>query len=346
MNKRLLRLAVVVVLLLSGLVAACQPPAPAPVQAPAPPPAKEEVQEISIGLATTFPDAHIMARVARKFKELAEAKSKGAIEVDLFMAGALGSEEAIMKQVSVGAIEGQTGGGLIITAHAPSFAFMVSPFVMEDWNHVQAVMDSDLGAQLRAQIEAAGGTTVVEPVPLGFRHFTSNKPIVTPEDLKGIKLRLPMIPSWVAIWTEIGAYPVPVSLPELYTALATGIADASEGELTQIYGFKLNEVQSHLSLTGHLIAPGFISFNTEWLNGLNKETRSLVMEAAKEASEWGNKEMMRDEEELLAKLEAKGMTVVNADGEAFFQKGMPAVEELFRTEWTVTTLEEVRAFAR
>ncbi|MBS3977868.1 MAG: TRAP transporter substrate-binding protein [Syntrophomonadaceae bacterium] len=337
--KKILCLLLVVALMVS--VVGCAPAA----QQPAPPPAAE-IQKIEISMATAFAEAHIVSDVAKKFKELAEAKSNGNVKVNLFLAGAMGNEEDIMKAVTAGAIQGQTGGGIPINAYAPPFYFLDTPFVMKDWNHIMAIWNGELGAKMLASMEAAGNTTLAAPIYRGLRHFTSKKPVVTPEDLKGIKLRLPVLPTWVAVWTEVGASTVPIPLGELYTALATGVADASEGDLTQIHGFKLNEVQSHLSLTGHLVSLGLISFNTKWLNGLNEKTRNLVLESAKEAAAWGSSQMKAKEEQVIKDLERLGMTVVQADRAAFLNKGMPAIERLFNTQFRVTTLKEVQSYAK
>jgi len=313
-------------------------------QAPAPP--AEEIQSIKISMAGAQPKGMILADTAEKFKELVEAKSNGRITVDLFLGGAMGNEEDIMKAVTAGAVEAQTTGGLPINAYAPPFYFIDTPFVMQSWDHIMAVWNSPMGDRLRASMEAAGDTTLIGPIYRGQRHFTSKKPIVTPEDLKGIKLRLPVLPTWVAVWTGVGASTVPIPLGELYTALATGVADASEGDLTQIQGFKLHEVQSHLSLTGHLFSIGFIGFNTKWLNGLNEKTRAVVLEAANEAVAWASQTMKDKEEQVVKELEKAGMKIVQSDREAFVKAGTPAMESLFRTHFRVTTLQEVMALAK
>jgi tripartite ATP-independent transporter DctP family solute receptor len=336
--KKFLCLLLVVALMVTVIGCVPQPAAP-----PAPPAA--EIQKMEISVASAFAEAHIVSDVAKKFKELVEARSNGNITVNLFLAGAMGNEEDIMKAVTAGAIEGQTGGGIPINAYAPPFYFLDTPFVMQDWEHILAVWNSELGQRMIASVEAAGNTTIAAPIYRGYRHFTSKKPIVTPADLAGIKLRLPVLPTWVAVWTQVGASTVPIPLGELYTALATGVADASEGDLTQIHGFRLNEVQSHLSLTGHLVSLGLISFNTTWLNGLNDKTRELILTAARDAADWGTNEMKAKEEGLVKELERLGMTVVQSDREAFVSKGLPAIERLFATQFRVTTFKDVQALA-
>jgi tripartite ATP-independent transporter DctP family solute receptor len=337
--KKFLCFLLIVALMVSVL--GCVPQAAPP---PAPPAA--EIQAMEINLASAYAEAHILSQVAKKFKEVTEAKSNGKIKVNLFLAGAMGNEEDIAKAVTAGAVEAQSGGNIPTNMYAPPFMFVETPFILDDWDHFMAIWNGETGARMRATIEAAGNTTLAWPVYRGYRHFTSNRPIVTPDDLKGLKLRLPVIPAWIALWTEVGASTVPVPLGELYTALATGVADASEGDLTQIHGFRLNEVQSHLSLTGHLMSSGYLSFNTKWLNGLNEKTRNLILEAAKEAAEWGTAEMKAREDQLVKELERLGMTVVEANRAAFLERGKPAAEKLFRTQFRVVSHEEVMAYAK
>ncbi len=312
----------------------------------APPRPAEEIQKIKVSMASSQPEGQIFSDAAKKFKELAEAKGKGNVKVDLFLGGSMGNEEDMMKAVTAGAIEGQATGGIPINAYAPPFYFIDTPFVMKDWNHVMAVWNSPLGDRLRASVEAAGNTTLVGPIYRGQRHFTSKKPVLSPKDLKGIKLRMPVLPTWISVWTEVGASCVPIPIGELYTALATGVADASEGDLTQIQSLKLHEVQTHLSLTGHLFSMGFFGFNTKWLNGLNAATRKLVIEAANEAVSWASKTMQGKEDHVIKALETAGMKVVQADKESFVKLGTPAMEKLFKSQFRVTSLEEVMSYAK
>ena len=140
----------------------------------------------------------------------------------------MGSEEEITESVSIGAVQMQAGGGLPIKTYAPQYYFLDSPYVIKDWEHFKRVFyDSPVGKKAREIIEQKGNTKYLGIVYRGVRNFTSNKPIRTPADLKGLKLRLPQLPTWVAVWKEVGALPVPIALPELFSALQSGVADAS-----------------------------------------------------------------------------------------------------------------------
>jgi TRAP-type C4-dicarboxylate transport system substrate-binding protein len=173
--------------------------------------------------------------------------------------------------------------------------------------------------------------------------MTTKKPVYTPVDVRGLKLRLPNIPTWMAVWKAMDADPIGVTLPELYNALKTGKAESSEGDLPQIASFKLDEVQSHLIITNHLVQTGGILINKKFFDGLPAGDQALIVKAAQEAETWANQKIKAGEAALLVDLQRKGMQVVIPDAESFRVKAKAAVEELFRKEWPVTTWQEVLA---
>jgi len=301
--------------------------------------------EVKIRLASAFEPTHILCQSAKKFKELVEKRSNGEIAVELFLGGVMGSEEECTESVSIGAIEMQAGGGLPIKNYAPHYYFLDSPYVIKDWEHYKRVFfDSPIGKKARELIAKKGNTLYLGVVYRGVRQFTSNKPIRTPDDLKGLKLRLPQLPTWVAVWKEVGALPVPVPLTELFTSLQTGVADASEGDVTQIHSFHLHEVQKYLSMTGHLVQTGALTINKHFFDSLSKKHKDIVSKAGKEASGWGSNKILTGEQDLIDDLKKKGMKVIIADADAFRKKAEPAVEKLFKTEWPVTTWEKVLSY--
>lgn len=300
--------------------------------------------ETIIKCASAFEPGHIVCKAAEHFKGLVESRSKGEIKVELFFGGVMGSEEEVTESVSIGGVEMQAGGGLPIKTYAPTYYFIDSPFVMRDWNHWMAVWDGKIGQEIMDILAKKGNTMYLGIVYRGLRNFTSNKPIYTPEDVKGLKLRLPNLPTWVASWKAVGALPVPVALTELFSALQSGVADASEGDLVQIQSFHLDEVQKYVSMTGHMVQTGALTINKKFFDQLSKENQKIVLEAGKEASEWGTQQILENETQILIDLQKKGMIVAIADKKAFFEKAKSAVEKLFETEWPVTTWEEVLSY--
>ena len=297
-----------------------------------------------IKCASAFEPSHILVKTLEQFKDIVETKSNGDIEVQLFVGGVMGSEEEITESVSICGVEIQAGGGGPIKHYAPKYTFFNSPFIMRDWNHWETVWNGNLGQEMRDIIAEKGNTMFLGVLYRGTRNFTSNKPIYTPEDVKGLKLRLPPIPEWLACWEEIGASPVPVALTELFSALQMGVADASEGEVGQIESFHLDEVQKYLSLTGHMVSEGMLSMNKDFFDDLSKENQEILLEAGEEASKWATQQILEGETQTLVELQKKGMVVVVADQKAFFEKVKPAINKLFKTQWPVTTWEEILSY--
>jgi TRAP-type transport system periplasmic protein len=323
------------VLALAAVLAGC---ATAPETA-APGAAGAEKTVIRVG--TPFKPGHILVDSAQKFKELTETRSGGRIAVQID-AGTK-SEEEINKLNSTGGLEMQSNGTMFLQSYAPPYYFFTGPYVMKDFDHYMRVWNGKLGQQAMADMEKNGNLKYLGTIYRGQRQTTAKKPLYTPADAYNMKLRLPNVPSWMVVWKAIGADPIAVPLPELYAALKSGKADSSEGDLPQISSFKLDEVQSHLIMTNHLVQTGGMLINKPFFDRLSKADQALVVQAAKEACDWANTKMKTGESGYLLDLQRKGMQVVIPDAESFRAKAKPAVDELFKTQWSVTTWAEVLA---
>jgi TRAP-type transport system periplasmic protein len=303
-----------------------------------------EAAPINVRVATPFAAGHILADTAFKFKEVVEASSHGTITVTV--ATSVLNEQTINPQMtSCDAAQRVADiiltGGQPIQDWAPQYFFFNGPYVIEDYGHFLGVWRSPLGGEARALMSQNGNLSAVGTVYRGFRQFTSNFPINGPADFVGLKLRLPAVPDWQAVWSSLGVQPVTVPLNGIYAALRDGVADASEGDLTQILSLKLYEVQSHLTLTNHLVAFGLAMANDCFLTDLTVQQEKLVLDGIEEATDWGSEQMFAREASLLAQLQSLGMTVVIPDADAIRAAAEPAIENLFATKWTVTTWEEV-----
>ncbi len=294
-----------------------------------------------IRVGSPFKPGHILVDSAEKFKELVGQRSGGRIEVQID-AGTL-SEEEISSRNSTGQLEMQSNGHRSLEVFAPQYFFFNAPYVMKDFDHFMRVWDGKLGQAARAQAEQKGNVKFLGIVYRGLRQTTAKKPVYTPADVYDLKLRLPTVATWIAVWKEMGASPIPIPLPDLYKSLKEGSAESSEGDLPQIASFKLDEVQTHLIITNHLVQTGGILINKPFFDRLSKADQDLIVQAAKEATAWANQKMKTNEAALLVDLQRKGMQVVIPDAESFRAKGKPAVEELFKKDWSVTTWAEVLA---
>jgi len=291
-----------------------------------------------IRVGSPFKPGSIMVDAAEKFKELVTQGSGGRIEVQIDAGNA--SEEQITEWNGSGKIEMQSNGTMFLPSQ---YSFFSGPYVMKDFEHYMRVWDGRLGQEARTQMEQKSNLKYLGTVYRGLRQMTAKKPIYTPADVDGLKLRLPNLATWIAVWKAMGADPIGVPLPELYNALKTGKAEASEGDLPQISSFKLDEVQSHLIVTNHLVQTGGMLINKPFFDKLSKADQDLIVKAGKEAETWANNKIKTGEAAILVDLQRKGMQVVIPDAESFRVKAKAAVEGLFQKEWPVTTWQEVLA---
>ncbi len=282
----------------------------------------------------------IVVEAAEKFKELVVKGSGGRIEVNID-AGTK-AEIDINKLNRAGELEMQSNGTNFLELYAPPYYFFTGPYVMKDFDHYMRAWNGKLGQAAQAQLEK-NDLKYLATIYRGLRQTTAKKPLYTPADAYNMKLRLPPIPSWMAVWKAIGADPVGVPLPDLYSSLKTGKAEASEGDLPQIQSFKLDEVQSHLIITNHLVQTAGILIYKPFFDKLSKADQDLIVKAGREAEEWANNKIKTGEAAILVDLQRKGMQVVIPDAGSFRAKAKDAVDELFKTQWSVTTWAEVLA---
>jgi TRAP-type transport system periplasmic protein len=303
--------------------------------------------QTTIRVVTPFAAGHILADTAFRFKQQVEFKTKGKIIVNV--ATSVLNEQAIDPAMTACNAGDRVGdimitGGQPIQDWAPAYFFFNGPYVITDYDHFERVWFSHLGDEVRALLGQNGNQVALGTVYRGFRQFTSNEPINGPADFVGLKLRLPPVPDWIAVWSSLGVIPVTIPLGGIYAALRDGVADASEGDLTQILSLKLYEVQSHLSLTNHLVGFGLATANACFLNGLSASERNTVVHEMQSATDGGTAQMIAQEGSLLSQLAGFGMTVVTPNAAAIRAAAEPAINTLFTTKWTVTTWAEVLSF--
>ncbi|PAS97734.1 MAG: C4-dicarboxylate ABC transporter substrate-binding protein [Candidatus Dactylopiibacterium carminicum] len=302
---------------------------------------------ITVRVVTPFASGHLLADTAAKFKEELEKQARHitvAIQTGVLNEQSIDPAfKACTREELVGEI--LLTGGQPIQDYAPEYFFFNGPYVIRDFKHLQSVWHSKIGKQLGTLLEKNGNMVSFDPVYRGYRQFTANKPIHTPADFTGVKLRLPPVPDWIAVWQSLGVAPVQVALPEIYNALKSGAAEASEGDLTQIQSMKLNEVQSQLVLTNHLVGFGMQLANGCFYNKeLSKADQKKVAQALEKAAQWGSRTIQERETSVIDALKAGGMSVVTPDAAAIRKAAEPSINELFKTKWTVTTWQQVLAY--
>ncbi len=198
------------------------------------------------------PTHPINTRAQEAIDRIREA-SKGRLEIKLFPANQLGSDTDLLSQVRSGGVEFFNLSTSILATLVPAASIPNVGFAFTDYDAVWKAMDGGLGEYVRAQITKSGIISVCKAQDNGFRNITtSTRPIATPDDLKGFKIRVPPAPILTSLFTALGAGPTPINFSELYSALQTHIVEGQENPLAIIATTRLYEVQKYCSMTGHV----------------------------------------------------------------------------------------------
>lgn len=263
---------------------------------------------------------------AVKFAEVVKAKSGGRIEVQVAPSAQLGDDAAMLTALRTGALDMSANSQGAVANAVPEYAAFGMPFLFSNLSQAWKVLDGPLGKEL-ADRSADKGLVVLGYWDNGVRHMSnSKKPLLKPEDLKGMKMRTPPDAVTVDIMQALGAEAQQIKFAELYVALQQGVVDGQENPLMNIHASKLYEVQKFISLTGHKyeMTP-FLMSKRSW-DKLTDADRKAVQEAATEATALQRKLSQESDDKLVADLKAKGVRVDAVD-KAAFEKGTAAVDD-------------------
>jgi len=259
----------------------------------------------------------INSRLEQACGRIREA-TNGRLEIRFFPANQLGSDTDLLSQVRSGATEFLNIAGSVLSTVAPAAAITNVGFAFSGYNQVWPSMDGTLGAYVRAQIEKTGVIIASKPADNGFRQITSSaKPMKTPEDLKGYRIRVPVSPIFSSLFKELGASPTSINFNELYTALQTHIVDGQENSLIAIDAGKLYEVQKYVAETNHIWDPFWLIGNRRAFASLPENTRETVRNEFDRASTEQRADSMRLNTSLKDELLKKGLIFERADQAGF-----------------------------
>jgi TRAP-type transport system periplasmic protein len=304
-------------------------------------PALSQSKPVTIRIASAFDQGTDMMQAAKRFGDIVKERSKGAIDVKIFAGGQMGGEKDNVEALKLGELEMAVFGTYPIVSLAPKYSFFDAPFVFRDKAHVYKTWDSKLGSEVRDIFAKSHGLHTVGMMGRGYRHLTSNSPINSVDDVKGMKLRMGQSRPFIDAFTAVGAVVVPIALPELFTSLKLGVVQGSDGPFDQIYTFKLQEAQKYIAITGHLYATSLWLMNDKLYQGLPADQKAIIDTAAKEALAYGDELSAASEKALGDKLQAAGMQFTKPDYAPFMAKAKPALDKLFAELWSVTSADEI-----
>ncbi|WP_439576783.1 sialic acid TRAP transporter substrate-binding protein SiaP [Elioraea sp.] len=243
--------------------------------------------------------------------------------IEVFPASALGNEPAINEALTLGTLDMiYTGTAFAGSRHRP-IAISNAPFIFRDFDHWLAYRDSDLFKELAAGYDRATGHRILALTYYGARHVTANKAINRPEDMRGMKLRVPQAPLFLMFARAVGANATPIAFAEVYLALQNGTVDGQENPLPTIQAKKFYEVQSHINLTSHIVDNLLTIAGGQFWRRLNAADRTVFEQVWREAAARATYAIRTSEETLPAWFEQQGKTVVRPDLAAFRAAAAP-----------------------
>ena len=258
--------------------------------------------------------------VAEKFKELIEQASGGDIHIQIFPFQSDANETEMLKQIQMGTVEMGVATAGFFDSFDPIVRVINYPFLFKDNEQADEILDGPLGAKILKSLERAGfeGLCFSEN---GFMDLTNNRrPVKTPDDLEGLKIRVSDSALHKAIWQALGAIPTPVSWP-YYTELKEGEIDGQESPLWVLEVSKFYKIQKYLTLTHHIYSPDIDVASLKWWETLDAKTKDLIQKSIYEAAVFQRHENRSKNAARLALLKEKGMQIeANPDIDAFRAK--------------------------
>jgi tripartite ATP-independent transporter DctP family solute receptor len=268
----------------------------------------------------------LFAASAEEFAKRANAKLGDKAKVVVYGSSQLGGDKELLQKLKLGTVD-MALPSTVMSSEADMFGVFEMPYLVKDREHMKRIEREVFWSKLAPEAEKKG-LKVIAVWENGYRHITNNKrPINTPDDLKGIKLRVPEGKWRVKMFQTYGANPSPMKFSEVFTALQTGVMDGQENPFTQIYSAKFQEVQKYLSLTGHVYTPAYVTVGSKKWASLPADVRKILEDTARETQAFVYEKAAKDDEELLGKIKAAGVAVNTPNKDAFVAASRPVYDE-------------------
>lgn len=291
---------------------------------------KANAQVIQMRIAHYIDEKHPLHLGAMQFVSKVDERTKGQVKITIYPANTLGSPPEVVEQVKLGTLDMALNTQGQYEYHVKACATAQIPFVFDNYEHAHRTLDGPAMQWLAPQFEKAGFILLAN-WEWGFRNVTNNKkPIMKPEDVKGLKIRVPPEFHLQTLFESLGAVVTKIAWPELYMALAQNVVDGQENPLSAIWYQKFYEVQKHVALTQHAYACASPVMSTKSWAKLNAEQQKIVREEAKRAGTWVRKTLNDEETDLIGKFEKAGLKVTRPDIKAFRAAMGPAYDKIFK----------------
>lgn len=281
-----------------------------------------------------------------KFKEALETEMPGAFDVQIHFNGTLFGQGTEIEAMQRGNLEVGMISPADVTELIPEYSIFTTGYLMRDPAHLDAVYDGEIGKEYKERVAKDIGLHIVKSQYLGSRQLMLREPkdVKTPEDIKGLKLRMPGSEAWQFLGNALGANATPLAFEEIYLALQTGTIDGLENPLTDIISSKFYEVAKQIVLTDHQVSNTFFAMPVAFWESLTPEEQAAIEKAEAAAKQFNDENVIAGEKDAVAFLESKGVTVTTPDVNSFRTRVLDAFQNSdFAKSWPAGMLDRIKA---
>jgi tripartite ATP-independent transporter DctP family solute receptor len=279
---------------------------------------------------------------AQLFAKLVEEKTDGSLTVKLFPSGQLGTDRSLAEDLIAGDIDLVVGGTAPIGWYIGQYACIEAPFIFRDYEHMDQVLHGPIGEEITDAFVEAKGVRILGWWHRGPRYLTTTERKITSlDDLEGLKLRVPELPTYIETWRILGANPTPITYSEMYMALKQGVVEGQENPLEAIYTESLYDVQKYIHNTRHLLGVYIMMTNDRMFQSLTEEQRTALREATAEAGQREHELMVKYDDEFVTKLKAEGCQFVDVDTDPWRKRVHAELPKRFEDVWAPGIFERI-----
>lgn len=290
-------------------------------------PASLSTEKTTLRLAHNMNESHPIHQSLLHFAELAEEKSDGALTFEIFPNGQLGSEREAIELTQTGAVDATKVSATALESFSPVYALFSIPYLFDGADHYYTVMESDIATDIYDSTTDNGffGLTYYDA---GIRNmYTIGTPVLAPEDLRGLKIRVQPSETAIEMTRLMGGAPTPMAFGEVYTALQQGVIDGTENNETALTSNNHGEVAKEYSYTEHAIVPDLLIFNQSRWESFSPEEQRILKEAALESSEFHKELWAAETAEAIANAEEMGVTFHEDVDKAAFRESVEPMHQ-------------------
>lgn len=295
--------------------------------------------ELTLNIAGSAAESHPVSQGMLYWADLVEERTGGAVQVETFLNATFGTGTAIVESIQSGSVQLGESSLSSFATFTPDTQYTGLPFVFDSREHAYAWTETDFAENLRQEVINTSGMYILGWFENGIRMLSNNKhPVTTPDDLKGLKIRVIDSPIYIEMFTQMGASAMPMAYSEVYTALQQGTVDGQDNPYATFVSTKYYEVQNYFTDLSHTFDFTVFFIGNDVLQGLNEATREVLIECGKEAETYQHELMIEEEANLIQTIEDNGVEIYwlsDEEREAFKEK-VTGMEDWFKANVDAT----------